>query len=76
MLELQQQLAVAISTDRKKETMIENLDKVCTQSDCPCYAVVLLTFKQMQAPFVGFFLCANSFFDQRRLDAVFRLWPK
>ena len=28
MLELQQQLAVAVSTDRKKETMIEHLDKV------------------------------------------------
>ena len=28
MLELQQQLAVAISTDRKKDAMIEQLDKV------------------------------------------------
>ena len=28
LLEMQQQLAVAVSTDRKKDTMIEQLDRV------------------------------------------------
>ena len=33
LLETQQQLAVAISTDRKKDVMIEQLDKVRMQHD-------------------------------------------